>query len=179
MKQLILLGSILLSSIYSYANDAWQCTSARKNVTIVAATASYDDTVKSQKVQDAFLKKLVKELDLDALPYKIIVVVGPHGGALDYNRNAGVFASIGYDTVRAVDYSFLIAKSKTSLIDTTDFGATNAIGQNDVGLKIILQHGRDTTGYYDRIFTLVKYGINHSDEIRETQVKFIWVLMKT
>lgn len=110
MKQLLLLWCILFSSFYTYANEIWECTSTRKNVTIIAP-AGYEDTVKTQKIQDAFLKKLVGELDLDELPYKIIILVDPYGFSMGNYRNAAGFGSIAFDTIRPVDIDYLMDNS--------------------------------------------------------------------
>lgn len=131
------------------------------------------------------MKKLVGKLDLDELPTKIIILVDQ----LDFYR-PNEFSSIAYDTVRPIDLSYLhhiqkegdkylvkdvpSEKPDSQFSDTLDINATYEKGINEIGLKVIFSHSSLNTVYnYDRIFALVKYGIENVNDIKSKQGKVL------
>jgi hypothetical protein len=162
---------MLLPGLRLYANENWECKSSFHNITIIA-TAGYEDTSETQKTFDAFLETISSKLNLTKLPFKILVLIDPMGLDPWKVPQLNQFSSIAYDTIRPVDTDFLFSRTngRVQLADTIDYGMTDKKGVNEVGLKIILKYaGRDTLNQFDRIYTLVKYGVENIETIKRTQ----------
>jgi hypothetical protein len=175
IKSLALMLPVFLLSDRTYGNESWQCTSSKYGITIMSLT-DYDDTAKSQKIQDAFLDKMIDELDLQHLPLQVLILINQN--TINFPRNhKSIFSTIAYDTIRPVDFYFFynrffpgVNNSLTKLPDTLDYGATSRKDLTDVGLKIVFEYPiSDTSGQFDRIYTLVKYGVTNIDKVKNMQ----------
>lgn len=164
---------MILSSLHLYANEIWECTRSFHHVTIIA-NAGYEDTLGTQKRIDAFLRTIDSKLNLTKLPFKILILVEP-GGLKPFKANNKSFSCIAYDTIRPVDLSISHPDQYDTvggvpIPDTVDYGVTNEKGLNELGLKIIYSEAySDTLNQFDRIYTLVKYGVENIEAIKRTQ----------
>ena len=165
------LSVMLLPGLRLYANESWECKSSFHNITIIA-TAGYEDTLGTQKTFDAFLKSISSKLNLTKLPFKILILIDPMSLDPSIVPQLNHFSSVAYDTIRPVDIDFLFSKTngRVQFADTIDYGITDKKGVNELGLKIILKYtGRDTLNQFDKIYTLVKYGVENIETIKRTQ----------
>jgi len=141
----------------------------------------YEEDERNQKVLDGFVDKLFTEL-----PYKgrIRILILVDVGILKHNRFDSGYATISYDTIG--QYQFL--ELPKDCYDVKEIGGytkyVGAIDPNkkvvsinqgftediDVGLRIFFDHNyTDSVVAYDKIFSIVKYGIENLERVKQEQ----------
>jgi hypothetical protein len=178
--------SSLLFCQYPLGDLVEEYKETKNNVTLIT-TISLRDSVQ-RRIFDSFLIHLGKELKKTNRKFKILILV-------DWKtRNWN--GAIGFDTVR-FDYHFMVdyyypprPKGDTTevvLEQVSEKEVINTIyepiriappswngsydkSEKDLGLKILYKSPiSDSNVFFDRIFSLAQYGIDHVEEIKNEQ----------
>lgn len=190
MRHLLLLIVFSLCYQYSLCTQVWQYRKSRDGFTMVA-TGGYEDSVGNHKMYDALFKVLVHKTKSDRHGIKVLVILDQSVIHTSYYK---WFATIAYDTLREVDREFIEAYSyyrrkgykniirsnlpserfKIDLPEPIDLNSTFQTGHADLGLKIIYESGlNDSISFFDRIYTLTKYGLKNINEIKKKQSRVV------
>lgn len=198
MKPLLFLLVLLASCAASFGNTNWTCVSSKKGVTIIASCNWPDEEWGGPKMYDAFLDRLVQKLDRWDKDLEILLLIDRHG--IFRQEGKDWFATMAYDTLRETDINFIEAynfyrmdsdayrytvlqrsegkpfpnKYRIDLPEPIDLNSTFSMEPGRIGLKIRYDYGySDSATYFDRLYTLVQYGIDHLEEIRQEQQRMI------
>ncbi len=189
MRVLVLSILLLLNWQTSLSNINWQYRNTRDGITLIAA-GGYDDSVGNQKLYDAFLKLLIERTKGSHRNYNILLLLDQ--SILSFRAYPDWCGTIAFDTLRVWDYEFIEAYGRYrmgrddkeiilsrnypsdkyiyDLPEPIDINSSFDAFDQEVGLKIIYEYGpTDSITFFDRILTLVKYGIENIEEIKNNQ----------
>lgn len=189
MRQFLLPIMFLMTCHSSFSNQNWQYKGVKDGITMIAV-GGYEDSIGTQRMYDAFLNLLVEKTRDTHRTFKILLLLDQPG--IFYRSYYDWSATIAFDTLRQLDTEFIEAynyhrmdgthrsmlssynlpsnKYVFDLPEPLDINASFSSGPNEVGLKIIYDYGEsDSLTFFDRIYTLVAYGINNIEEIKKTQ----------
>lgn len=151
-------------------------------------------SVEERKVQDSFLDRLAEKLKKK--DKEVPIYLWTDQFSMFFGRKEW-FASIAYDTLRNPDPGFiedyfyyrmgpaykkeisryskpLSNKYQVDLPEPIDLGSSYDTRKAPMGLKIYYDYGdNDSATGWDRLFTLVQYAIDHTQEIKEEQKRIV------
>jgi hypothetical protein len=169
------------------ATSIWKYSKSKGGFTLITGISSKEDSL----MIDAFFERLLNELNRDDKTIPILLLIDCSG--IKNNREEHGFASIAVDTLREIDPFFIGAyyyhrlgktfeehyqvykpyPSKKYLYDLPEPIDINSSFQSTpgtVGLKIMYNYGAaDSILWFDRIYTLVQYGIDNLSKIKSEQ----------
>ncbi|MBI1781422.1 MAG: hypothetical protein HYR66_08635 [Sphingobacteriales bacterium] len=189
MKSFLIILLFISCCTFSRANTSWPYKYQKDGITFYATGSA--DSVEMNKLFKTFFNKLVNNLKRADKSYEIFLItdrflIFP----FFYDK---WFGSIAWDTLRKPDNAFLFdyyyyrvggenakwhfrkgkpasTKYLFDLPEPIDIGSTYDTSKAKVGLKIIYNYAaEDSLTVWDRLFTLVQYGIDHIEEIKQTQ----------
>lgn len=182
----------LIISNSCFANTGWWFTGHKEGITIIVPCA-YEDSVFERKQQKAFLDRLVEKLNRKDTSLKILLLVNPLIMYPGWGTENYLFATLGYDRLQEPDMQFIqdyydyrsenragreptfygrpsSEKYKVDLPEPLDISVSYNNPVSVIGLKVICGYVHwDSVITYDRIYTLIRYGINHIEEIKKYQ----------
>lgn len=185
MLRLFFLLSLITSANVCLANEVSEYRQTKNGITLI--TVYGDDS--ERKILDAFLKRLAKKLKRPS-HLQIMIIVDSHS-------QVPWSAVMGYDSLRFdVDFiddtlnpvprdpavEFFLDKNRP--INTEhkpvkkveiSWNTSYHREKKDVGLKILYTWSESDSNsiFFDRIYSLAKYGVEHLEEIKKTQKKMI------
>lgn len=192
IKHLLLCICFFSTFHFCLANTGWWFTGHKEGITIIVPCA-YEDSVFERKQQEAFLNRLVEKLNRKDTSLKILLLVNPMIMYPGWGTENYWFATLGYDRLQEPDMEFIkdyydyrsenragrehtfynkppSEKYKIDLPVPLDISVSYNDQVNVIGLKVICGYVHwDSVITYDRIYTLIKYGINHIEEIKKYQ----------
>jgi len=192
MRLFLILIFVLTLCQSIHANEVEQYVKTKDGVTYFALISK--GSVEERKVQDAFLDRLVKNLKRQNNDMPIYLWTDQF--PVFFGRKEW-FATIAYDTLRSPDPAFIedyfyyrmgpayreeltrcskppSNKYRVELPEPIDLGSSYDTKKPPIGLKICYDYGNnDSATSWDRLFTLVQYGIDHTQEIKEEQKRIV------
>jgi hypothetical protein len=187
--KLFLIIFLLFLTFSSNANTSWPYKYKKDGITLYASGSP--DSIEVNNLFIPFLNRLVKKLKRPDKSFEIFLItdrflIFPYY----YDK---WFGSIAWDTLREPDNSFLFdyyyyrvggktrelhfknhtpnsKKYLTNLPEPIDIGSSYNTNKAPVGLKIIYNYAaEDSATVWNRLFTLVQYGIDNLEEIKKNQ----------
>jgi hypothetical protein len=177
----------LLFTVYSVkATSVRKYTKSKDGFTLITTISGKEDSL----IFDAFFERILSKLNRNDRNIPILLLIDYSG--IKNNRMVNGFASIAIDTLREFDPFFIGAyyyhrlgksfdefyhtyepyPSKKYLMDLSEPIDINSSFDSTslTGLKIIYNYGAaDSIIAFDRVYTLVQYGINNVDKIKNEQ----------
>jgi hypothetical protein len=192
MHRLFFLILFLTAFNFSFAHMVWRYENTKNGITLIA-TGSLGDTIEVQRMYDAFLDRLSKKLKRPDKKLKILLLLDQPGFA---NPNySDWIATIAFDTLRETDTDciegYYFPKTTGSqditlqevssykpmpvlLREPIDLNLSFDKTKTEVGLKIRYDYGEtDSVSFFDRIYTLTQYGIDHINNIKTEQRRMV------
>jgi len=172
---------------FAQANSVKGWSKSKDGLTLITFISGKEDSL----LIDAFFERLLTKLQRDDKSVPILLLIDCSG--IKTNRKGHGFAAIAFDTLRGIDPSFINAyyyhrmgkafdenyqvyepypsnKYLNNLPEPIDINSSFHSTPSTVGLKIMYNYGEaDSVIGFDRIYTLVQYGIDNVDKIKKEQ----------
>lgn len=178
---------LLTLSLSVEATSIRKYTKSKDGFTLITGISGKEDSL----MFDAFFDRLLNRLKRDDKSIPILLLIDYSG--IKNNRKGHGFASLAVDTLRIIDPSFIGAyyyhrlgktfeenyqvyepypsnKYLTDLPEPIDINSSFQSMPSTVGLKIMYNYGAaDSIIVFDRIYTLVQYGISNMEKVKREQ----------
>jgi len=187
MRFLFITISLLVAVFTVKANSVERYWKSKDGLTVITSFSGKEDSL----MLNAFFERLLNKLRRDDQSGPILLLIDCSG--IKTSRKGHGFAAIAFDTLRVIDVSFIDAyyynrmgkafdenhhhfepypsnKYMADLPEPLDINASFNATPGTVGLKIIYEYGAaDSVIGFDKIYTLVQYGIDNLVKIKNEQ----------
>jgi len=193
MRFFLIFISLLIIHRNAHAHTVEPYEKTKKGITLFTYIST--GSIEERKIQNAFLNQLTESLVWKNKRVPIYLIVDRL--RLIHPLSDEWFASIAYDSLKPPDREFIedyfyyrigpyfrekvllyrrppSDKYKLNLKEPIDLGSSYDDKKAPLGLKIIYNYSfSDSAEYWNRLYTLVQYSIDHIDEIKRDQKKII------